>query len=46
MQVARKEAGGQALMAITVDSGVSAELVSSIQKETESELVRAVTLVI
>ena len=46
MQVARKEAGGQALMAITVDSGVSAELVSSIQKETESELVRAVTLVL
>ncbi len=46
MQVARKEAGGQALMAITVDSGVSADLVSSIQKETGSELVRAVTLVI
>jgi D-3-phosphoglycerate dehydrogenase len=45
MQVARKEAGGQALMAITVDSGVSADLVSLIQKETESELVRAVTLV-
>ncbi len=46
MQVARKEAGGQALMAITVDSGVSTDLVSSIQKETGSELVRAVTLVI
>jgi D-3-phosphoglycerate dehydrogenase len=46
MQVARNEAGGQALMAITVDSGVSADLVSSIQKETGSELVRAVTLVI
>ena len=46
MQVARKEAGGQALMAITVDSGVGTELVSSIQKETGSELVRAVTLVI
>ena len=45
MQVARKEAGGQALMAITVDSGVSADLVSLIQKETESLLVRAVTLV-
>jgi D-3-phosphoglycerate dehydrogenase len=46
MQVARKEAGGQALMAITVDSGVSTDLVSSIQRETGSELVRAVTLVI
>ena len=46
MQVARKEAGGQALMAITVDSGVGTELVSSIQKDTGSELVRAVTLVI
>jgi len=46
MQVSRKEAGGQALMAITVDSGVSTDLVSSIQKETGSELVRAVTLVI
>jgi len=46
MQVSRKEAGGQALMAITVDSGVGAELVSSIQKETGSDLVRAVTLVI
>jgi D-3-phosphoglycerate dehydrogenase len=45
MQVSRKEAGGQALMAITVDSGVGAELVSSIQKETGSDLVRAVTLV-
>jgi len=45
MQVSRKEAGGQALMAITVDSGVGADLVSSIQKETGSELVRAVTLV-
>jgi len=46
MQVSRKEAGGQALMAITVDSGVGADLVSSIQKETGSDLVRAVTLVI
>ncbi|MEI8149238.1 MAG: phosphoglycerate dehydrogenase [Actinomycetes bacterium] len=46
MQVSRKEAGGQALMAITVDSGVGADLVASIQKETGSELVRAVTLVI
>jgi len=46
MQVSRKEAGGQALMAITVDSRVGADLVSSIQKETGSELVRAVTLVI
>ena len=45
MQVSRKEAGGQALMAITVDSGVGADLVSSIQKETGSELVRPVTLV-
>lgn len=45
MQVSRKEAGGQALMAITVDSRVGADLVSSIQKETGSELVRAVTLV-
>ena len=45
MQVARNEAGGEALMAITCDSRVSTELVQSVQKETGAELVRSVTLV-
>jgi D-3-phosphoglycerate dehydrogenase len=30
MQVARREAGGEALMALTVDSSVEAELLSTV----------------
>jgi len=45
MQVARNEVGGEALMAITVDSPLSAELVASVQKETGAEFVRSVNLV-
>ena len=45
MQVARSDNGKEALMAITVDSAVSADLVSSIAKESGAELVRAVGLV-
>jgi D-3-phosphoglycerate dehydrogenase len=45
MQVARSTAGGQALMALTVDSQISDELLTSVKKETGAELVRSVTLV-
>ena len=45
MQVARSSAGGEALMAITVDSPVSAEIAASVAKESGAELVRCVTLV-
>ena len=45
MQVARSDDGKEALMAITVDSSVSADLVASISKETGATLVRAVGLV-
>jgi D-3-phosphoglycerate dehydrogenase len=45
MQVARASAGGDALMAITVDSPVSDAIVSSVAKETQAHLVRSVTLV-
>ena len=44
MQVARNKAGGEALMAITVDSVVSDALVASVAKGTGAELVRSVTL--
>lgn len=44
MQVARDEEGGEALMAISVDSVISASLVSQVEKETGAKLVRAVTL--
>jgi D-3-phosphoglycerate dehydrogenase len=44
MQVARNTAGGEALMAITVDSAVSDALVASVAKGTGAELVRSVTL--
>ena len=44
MQVARNKAGGEALMAITVDSAVSDALVASVAKGTGAELVRSVTL--
>ena len=45
MQVARSSAGGEALMAITVDSPVSSEIAASVAKESGAELVRFVTLV-
>ena len=45
MQVARSSAGGNALMALTVDSPISDELITSVKKETGAELVRSVTLV-
>ena len=45
MQVARSSAGGEALMAITVDSPVSTEIAASVAKESGAELVRCVTLV-
>lgn len=45
MQVARASAGGDALMAITVDSPVSDAIVSAVAKETSAVLVRSVTLV-
>jgi D-3-phosphoglycerate dehydrogenase len=44
MQVARDSAGGQALMAITVDSAIPQEMVAMVAKETGSELVRTVSL--
>jgi D-3-phosphoglycerate dehydrogenase len=45
MQVARNSAGGDALMAITVDSAVSADIASKVAKESGADLVRSVTLV-
>ncbi|MDA2962613.1 MAG: phosphoglycerate dehydrogenase [Actinomycetota bacterium] len=45
MQVARSIAGGKALMALSVDSEVSKELLATIKKETAAESVRAVVLV-
>ena len=45
MQVARSTAGGDALMAITVDSVISDELTASVKKITGAEVVRSVTLV-
>jgi D-3-phosphoglycerate dehydrogenase len=45
MQVARSAAGGDALMAITVDSLISDEITESVKKETGANLVRSVTLV-
>jgi D-3-phosphoglycerate dehydrogenase len=45
MQVARSSAGGNALMALTVDSPVNDELITSVKKETGAELVRSVSLV-
>jgi D-3-phosphoglycerate dehydrogenase len=45
MQVARASVGGDALMAITVDSTVSDAIVAAVSKETGAELVRSVTLV-
>ena len=45
MQVARSENGKEALMALTVDSVVTPELVASIAKESGAALVRTVGLV-
>jgi D-3-phosphoglycerate dehydrogenase len=45
MQVARDKQGGEALMAITVDSSIDADLVEVVKKETGSHLARVATLV-
>ena len=45
MQVGRTQAGGQALMALTVDSVIPKELIDVIAKETGASLVRFVNLV-
>jgi D-3-phosphoglycerate dehydrogenase len=45
MQVARVSAGGNALMALTVDSAVSDAVAEAVKKETGAEIVRSVTLV-
>jgi D-3-phosphoglycerate dehydrogenase len=45
MQVARTNAGGEALMALNIDSAVSAEIVAKVAQESGAELVRAVTLI-
>jgi D-3-phosphoglycerate dehydrogenase len=45
MQVSRDSAGGEALMAITVDSAVTEELLAAVAKETGAGSVRSVTLV-
>ena len=45
MQVARAAAGGEALMALNIDSPATAEVLASVTKETGAELVRAVNLV-
>ena len=44
MQVGRNHQGGEALMAITVDSPVPAELLATVQSETGATTVRAVVL--
>jgi D-3-phosphoglycerate dehydrogenase len=45
MQVARSEAGGQALMALNIDSALSLEILAKVTQETGADLVRTVTLV-
>jgi D-3-phosphoglycerate dehydrogenase len=45
MQVARNEAGGEALMALNIDSALSPEIIAKVSKETGAHLVRTVTLV-
>ena len=44
MQVARNSAGGEALMALTVDSGIPKDVVNQIKAETGANLVRTVSL--
>ena len=45
MQVARESAGGNALMALTVDSAVTDAVTETVKKEIGADLVRSVTLV-
>jgi D-3-phosphoglycerate dehydrogenase len=45
MQVARTNAGGEALMALNIDSPVSTEIVAKVAQESGAEFVRAVTLI-
>jgi D-3-phosphoglycerate dehydrogenase len=45
MQVGRTQEGGQALMALTVDSAIPKETIDVIAKETGAALVRFVSLV-
>ena len=45
MQVSRDAEGGNALMAITVDSAVSDAVLAAVKAETGAALVRSVTLV-
>lgn len=45
MQVARDEAGGEALMALTVDSAVGASVLADLKKETGAKLVQTVSLI-
>ena len=45
MQVARSSAGGEALMALNVDSPVTAEIVAKIVAESGAQFVRAVNLI-
>ena len=44
MQVARNSAGGEALMALTVDTGIPKDVVDQIKAETGANLVRTVSL--
>jgi D-3-phosphoglycerate dehydrogenase len=45
MQVARDSQGGEALMAITVDSTIPAGIVDQVKKDTGAESVVSVSLV-
>jgi len=45
MQVARSQAGGEALMAITVDTDIAHEIVATVEKEIGAVSVRSVTLI-
>jgi D-3-phosphoglycerate dehydrogenase len=45
MQVARDNVGGEALMALTVDSGINANILADLTKETGAKLVHTVNLV-
>ena len=45
MQVARSQAGGEALMAITVDTDIAPEIVATVEKEIGAVSVRSVTLI-
>jgi D-3-phosphoglycerate dehydrogenase len=44
MQVARSSEGGEALMAITVDSSIPTEMIALVKKETGSNSVTSVSL--